>query len=83
LSIDRAEIATPGGKRPDDAYVGVRDGIFTCWPTKLAFAPRVADLVMAGLEGLGVAPTGGEVSLSGLQRPALAQLPWDEVKEWS
>lgn len=83
LSIDRAEIATPGGKRPDDAYVGVRDGIFTCWPTKLAFAPRVADLVMEGLEGLGVAPTGGEVSLSGLQRPALAQLPWDEVKEWS
>ena len=83
LSIDRAEIATPGGKRPDDAYVGECDGMFTCWPTKLAFAPRVADLVMEGLEGLGVAPTGGEVSLPGLQRPSLARLPWDEVKEWT
>ena len=83
LSIERAEIATPGGKRPDDAYVGERDAIFTCWPTKLAFAPRVADLVMQGLDGSGIAPGAGEASLPGLSRPVLARLPWDEVKEWS
>ncbi len=33
LNIDRAEVATPGEKRPDDAFVGSGDGVLTCWPT--------------------------------------------------
>ena len=83
LPIDRAEIATPGGRRPDDAYVAMSDDILTCWPTKLAFAPRVSALVMSELRERGLNPSGGEVSLPGLPRPGLAQLPWDEVTQWS
>ena len=83
LPVDRAEIATPGGKRPEDAFVMAQDDIYTCWPTKLAFAPRVAELVMSGLVEQGIAPSEGDVSLPALGRPALAQLPWDEVRQWS
>ncbi len=83
LRIDRAEIATPGGRRPDDAFVGSRDGVFTCWPTKLAFAPRVAALVLTGLGEHGIMPSAGQVSLPVLQPSPLARLPWDEVTEWS
>ena len=84
LSIDRAEVATSGGRRPDDAYVGEYGGVFTCWPTKLAFAPRVADLVMSGLQERGVGPSNGEPgSFLKLAAPELARLPWDEVKQWN
>jgi hypothetical protein len=83
LLIDRAEIATPGGKRPDDAFVAMSDDILTCWPTKLAFAPRVSALVMSQLHERGIDPSDGQISLPGLPRPALAQLPWDEVTQWS
>jgi len=83
LAVDRAEIATPGGQRPDDAYAAVQEGVFTCWPTKLAFAPRVADMVIRGLHEQGLSPSGGEPAISTLSAPTLARLPWDEVTEWS
>jgi glycerol-3-phosphate dehydrogenase len=83
LAVDRAEIATPGGRRPDDAFAAGHEGIFTCWPTKLAFAPRVAELVVGGLSEHGIGPSGGEAVISTLAAPPLARLPWDEVTEWS
>ena len=83
LAIDRAEVKTPRGKRPEDAYVGWRDGIATCWPTKLAFAPRVAQLVIEGLREQGIGPEGGTAALLDLPRPPLARLPWDQVTTWS
>ena len=83
LRIDRAEVASPGGRRPDDAFVGERDGLFTCWPTKLAFAPRVAEWVISGLVERGIVPTVGEESVPPLERPPLAALPWDEVDSWN
>lgn len=87
LPIDRAEIATAGGRRPDDAFVGGQDRVLTCWPTKLAFAPRVARLVEEQLREMGVRPSpdaaaGGPVGLP-LPTPPLARLPWDEVDTWS
>ena len=83
LAIDRAEVKTPRGKRPEDAYVGWRDGIAACWPTKLAFAPRVAQLVIEGLREQGIGPEGGAATLLDLPRPPLARLPWDQVTTWS
>ncbi|MBT8429750.1 MAG: hypothetical protein KJN79_07535, partial [Gammaproteobacteria bacterium] len=59
------------------------DDILTCWPTKLAFAPRVSELVMSELHERGIDPSGGKMMLPGLPRPALALLPWDEVTQWS
>ncbi|MGB5562463.1 MAG: FAD-dependent oxidoreductase [Sedimenticolaceae bacterium] len=83
LAVDRAEIATPGGRRPDDAYAAVRDDVFTCWPTKLAFAPRVAELVVAGLRERGLKPSGGRPAFAQYPTPPLARLPWDEVRQWT
>ena len=83
LAVDRAEIATPGGRRPDDAFAAANEDIFTCWPTKLAFAPRVAELVMDGLRERGVGPSGGDAAITTLSAPPLADLPWDEVTQWS
>jgi hypothetical protein len=80
LRIDRAEVATPGGRRPDDVFFGQQENLLVAWPTKLAFAPRLADRV---LEVLGD-PSGGGEALADLPlpRPPLAPLPW-ETAEWS
>ncbi|WP_334223853.1 FAD-dependent oxidoreductase [Thiosocius teredinicola] len=82
LPIDRAEVATPGGKRPDDAYVDHDDRIITCWPTKLAFAPRVASLVLDALVAADVAP-GPAVAQLSLPRPPVGELPWHGVSTWN
>ena len=82
--IDRAEIATPGGKRPDAWFVQGDQGVITAWPTKLAFAPCLAAEVVACLEREGITPTDVQLSiLDGLPKPPLAQPPWDEVGSWS
>jgi glycerol-3-phosphate dehydrogenase len=83
LAVDRAEVATPGGRRPDDAFVGIHEGVITCWPTKLAFAPRVASLVIGALAEKGIAPRSAEGAELPLPRPPLARLPWDEVDRWT
>lgn len=87
LRIDRAERASPGGRRPDDACVDASDGVLTCWPTKLAFAPRVAQLVVDGLDAAGLRPgSGGPIGSVGERASGgtlpLAALPWDEVQTW-
>ncbi|MCB1803002.1 MAG: FAD-dependent oxidoreductase [Gammaproteobacteria bacterium] len=83
LPIERAEIATEGGRRPDDAYVGVDDRVLTCWPTKLAFAPRVARLVEQGLEGIQPSAAANAGLPSHWPRPPLARLPWDAETRWT
>jgi len=83
LRVDRAEIASPGGRRPDDAYVGEHERVLTCWPTKLAFAPRVARLLEQRLVALDISPTHAETGRLPLSRPPLARLPWDEVERWN
>jgi len=80
LAIDRAEVATPGDRRPDDAFLSRQGQVLVTWPTKLAFAPRVADLVLEALGGS--APSAGPVCELPLEKPPLARLPW-EVSKWS
>ncbi|RTZ76241.1 MAG: hypothetical protein DSZ00_00320 [Gammaproteobacteria bacterium] len=80
LKIDRAEVATPGGRRPDDAFLGREGRVLVTWPTKLAFAPRVADRVLEALSDS--APSGSPVAGLPLERAPLAPLPW-EVVQWS
>ncbi len=83
LPIDRAEIATPGGKRPDDCYLGCQDAVMVAWPTKLAFAPRLAAQVLAQLEKEEVRPSKTALPELPLDRPPLARLPWEEAQTWS
>lgn len=45
VRIDRAEGFMPDGSRPDEPVIRSVGRVHICWPTKLAFAPIVADRV--------------------------------------
>ncbi len=84
--IDRAERKSGLGLRPDTPQL-LREGrTVTCWPTKLAFAPRVAELLEQMLkQELGITPTDPAdwvAELSGWERPPVARSPWEEVTTW-
>ena len=83
LEIQRAEVATAGGKRPNDCYLGVEKQLLVAWPTKLAFAPRLADLVLQQLQKDGLKPGAEELPPLSLPHPPLARLPWEQVETWN
>ena len=82
LPVNRAEPLMPGNKRPDDCFLQQEGRVLTAWPTKLAFAPRLADKVLQALP----APSGKKLDhdmLQGLPFPAIGEPPWREVRQWS
>lgn len=89
VRIDRAEMAHPGGSRPDDVTMHVDGSLITLWPTKLALAPRAADLVTDVLSRLPI-PRPDEVPTSNcavdalrpFPRPAIALPPWETATSW-
>jgi len=82
--VDRAEPRMPSGRRPDSYFVHYQDSVYTLWPTKLAFAPRLADEVLKGLRGDGVQPGEADLPiLDYLQQPSLAKQPWEFVQAWN
>ncbi|BAO43071.1 FAD-dependent oxidoreductase [Thiolapillus brandeum] len=82
LKIDRAEVATPGGRRPEDCYLGGNGAVLSAWPTKLAFAPRLAEQVLVHLRETGIGPGAEAIASLPLPPPPLATLPW-ETATWS
>ncbi|WP_456407994.1 FAD-dependent oxidoreductase [Thiolapillus sp.] len=83
LRIDRAEIATGGGKRPQDSFLGVSPELLVAWPTKLAFAPRLAAQVLEQLQNEKIEPSQTTLPDLSWPHPPVAQLPWEKVQEWS
>jgi glycerol-3-phosphate dehydrogenase len=82
LAIDRAEPQQPGGRRPDSSFLHVEEGLMVAWPTKLAFAPRLASEVLETLDEQAIRPSvKGAVALD-LAAPALAPLPWEGDEQW-
>ncbi len=82
--LDKAEVTTAGGLRPDDAFVEQHGNVVTCWPTKLALAPRLAERVLAlmpkpGAESDGVPPP----DLVSCERPVVASPPWETCDRWT
>ena len=82
LLVDRAEPYQPSGKRPDNAFAEEQNGIITVWPTKLALAPHLAQLVVNLLAKNGIEP-GALESLPDWPFPGYAQLPWQEESAWN
>jgi len=81
--VDRAEPATSGRARPDDAHALLEGNTITAWPTKLALVPRLAEQVI-GLLGPPQAPDGA-ASPPGLPpwpRPSVALPPWETELTW-
>lgn len=83
LDIDRAEVRMPDGRRPDDVYAGEHDGVITAWPTKLAFAPRLAARIADMLKQKNIMPSVVVEDLSAWPFPGYAPLPWQEEERWS
>jgi glycine/D-amino acid oxidase-like deaminating enzyme len=81
LRVDRAEPRQPGGRRPDKPFLDLRDNVAVAWPTKLAFAPALAGLLLESLEKAGVRPSGGGEPPD-WPRPDPAHHPWTESREW-
>ncbi len=92
--LDKAEVTTDGGLRPDDAFVEQRGNVLTCWPTKLALAPRLAALVGEALkktfnkgssfpEAAGVRPHPFQLPEADLERPRVASPPWEQDRPWT
>jgi glycerol-3-phosphate dehydrogenase len=78
LRVERAEPKTVGGMRPESCFLDLDDGVLTAWPTKLAFAPRLAQEVIASLKSDGVAPQQADTQgLERLPKPNLALAPWE------
>jgi hypothetical protein len=84
---DKAEVTTQGGRRPDDAFALIEDGVITAWPTKLALVPRLAERVLAlAAPRLGAAPSkvaDFDRRRFGWPAPALASPPWEGPISWS
>ncbi len=83
--VDRAEPLMPAGKRPDLPHVHREGAVFVCWPTKLAFAPRLSDDVVSALREADVRPSPESMPpLSDeLTPPPVATPPWEEPdREW-
>ena len=83
LPIDRAEIKQDDGSRPADAWAEMDEGVITAWPTKLAFAPRLANHIIDLLEQNQVQPGGGVMENIDWPLATMASLPWQEEERWS
>ena len=79
--VNRAEPQMASGKRPDDCYLQHENGLFTVWPTKLAFAPRLAGKLLDALQeqGIGASPPKELAALQYLSTPPLSKPPWDQT----
>ena len=82
LPIDRAEIRQADGSRPADAWAEMERGVITAWPTKLAFAPRLANHIIELLEQNQVQGSGGTIDEIDWPLAKIASLPWQEEERW-
>lgn len=88
LRIDRAEMRQEHGRRPDDSTIHAVPGLITLWPTKLALAPRAADLAIEALQSQEVTPAAqsraeaSETAPDALP-PPVADPPWETVTKWA
>lgn len=83
--IDRAEGLTADGSRPDAPVIREAGSTIACWPTKLAFAPAVAERVHQLIGEPSAPPPQLPAGLpADWPRPEIAPLPWDrEGLQWS
>ena len=78
--IDRAEGLTAGGSRPDEPVMQHHGRVSAAWPTKLAFAPLLAERLAERAAELGVktgASGADESPLGEFARAAVGAMPWE------
>jgi glycine/D-amino acid oxidase-like deaminating enzyme len=80
--VDRAEQATPGGKRPETVGIFCEGNVITAWPTKLALVPCLAERILELIEPVAAGSSGDPEEVDGWPRPQIAELPWDVSRTW-
>ncbi|QNN20742.1 FAD-dependent oxidoreductase [Planctomycetales bacterium ZRK34] len=78
--VDRAERAVIGGGRPEDVQIVQRGKVIAAWPTKLALAPHMSDLIVDLLGEYGI-----DQEYEGVDapRPDVALPPWETSQTWN
>jgi hypothetical protein len=82
FAIDRAEPRDPKGQLPPEPRLLTRGNSIIAWPTKLVYAPLLADRVQETLAGLGVKPDGSS-DFVGLPVAEVGKLPWQQPLDWT
>lgn len=78
--VDRAEALQADGKRPDSCYSKEVANLIVAWPTKLAFAPKLADEIIEKIQRTDMQPHLRDTrELRAWPIPALAKPIWDEL----
>ena len=72
LRINRAEAKNKNVLKPDSFFIGRNDGLMVCWPTKLAFAPAIAENVLNELK----TPIINDSKKIQAEKPKIAKYPW-------
>lgn len=74
LAIDRAELASPGGRRPSTFALESDGPLHTLWPTKLALTPALVDRLLERLP-----PPRRQIRQPpwGANQIRIAPLPWE------
>ncbi len=81
--IDRVEGSQADQSRPDRPVIHEIGSVLFAWPTKLAFAPLLADLLIERIDNLVPDRSPGELeSLAEWPRPEIALPPWKESRQW-
>ena len=71
------------GNRPAEITILEEKDVFTCWPTKLVFAPRLADEVTSRI-GQSIYEESNEMTIfSSWPSPTVALPPWETDHAWT
>ncbi len=86
FEINRAEInlagkSGAGTTRPDSFSIENNKNVITAWPTKMALAPALADVVFEIVDKENIKPD-SDHSLPEWEQPIYADFPWNEKDCW-
>ncbi|MGB4106903.1 MAG: FAD-dependent oxidoreductase [Alphaproteobacteria bacterium] len=81
LPIDRVEAKPGAGVMPDAPVIYNKDDRIYAWPTKLTFAPMMADKIAEELTADKILPSHNHTDWSFLPEVSYAQPPW-ETAQW-
>jgi glycerol-3-phosphate dehydrogenase len=79
--VDRAEAKQANGSKPNSTTLFSNNNYITAWPTKLAFAPLLAQQILDQLQQSGVKPSHAAVPeiINNLPHPNVAIPIWDQL----
>ena len=72
------------GRRPEGPAITRVGNVIAAWPTKLAFAPLLAEILVAEIQTAGVARGDGDPGpLREWPHPGFGVPPWERGLSWS